>query len=550
MPERLRVTPLGGLGEIGLNCLMLEAGGERLLIDAGMMLPWGNGYGIDVVIPDFAPACRGPEELVGLVLTHGHEDHIGAAPYLLLRRDLPVYGPPLALALLRERLEEFELVRPPRLIPLAAGEPVSLGPFDIEGIDVRHSIPDSLGLAVETPAGLVVHSGDFKLDDSDVGGPPTDLARFAEIGRRGVLALFSDSTNATHPGRSGSEAEAARVIEGLVSAAPGRVFVAAFASHLYRLRMLTRLAAKYGRRVVFSGRSLQTNVRVARELTGWGLGRDVEVSEAEAADLDPDQVLVITTGSQGEPLSALFRMAVGQHKYFKARPGDLVILSARRIPGHERTVDLMINRLLRRGADVIYGPGSGVHVSGHAAAEELTTLIEAVRPRSFVPIHGEYRHLLAHARLAEKAGLTRDRVVLAENGQVIEFRDGRAGLFETVPAGRTLVDGKGVGDIEGPVMRSRRRMGAGGVVVVVALVDDAARQILMGPQLVNLGFVGAEAENGLWEETRALVTGIIEEAGADLAWDEVGDLIRRQVGRFFTQAIDRRPVIETVLIPI
>ncbi|MBU0514816.1 MAG: ribonuclease J, partial [Proteobacteria bacterium] len=326
MPERLRVTPLGGSGEIGLNCLMFEADGQTLLVDAGMMLPWGNGYGIDVVIPDFEPACRGPGELRALVLTHGHEDHIGAAPYLLRRRNVPVYGPPLALALLRERLDEFELNHTPRLVPLVAGDLVSIGPFQIEGIAVRHSIPDSLGLAVNTPAGRVVLSGDFKLDDSDVGGPPTDLARFAEIGRQGVLALFSDSTNASHPGRSGSEAEAARVIEDLVSAAGGRVFVAVFASHLYRLRMLTRLAARHGRRVVFSGRSLQTNVRVARELTGWGLGREVEVGEAEAAELDPNQVLVITTGSQGEPLSALFRMAVGQHKYFSARPGDLVIL--------------------------------------------------------------------------------------------------------------------------------------------------------------------------------------------------------------------------------
>jgi len=546
------LIPLGGLGEIGLNTLLVSSGGKGLLIDCGLMFPEEEHLGVDVVIPDFTHLAESGDELLGVVLTHGHEDHIGALPYFLDRFDVPIYGTPLTLALVKEKLQEFDLERQARLVPVRDGGTVALGPFAVEAIPVAHSIPGGVGLAIDTPAGLVVHSGDFKLDPAPVDGRGTDLARFTALGDRGVLALLADSTNAENEGTTASESSLAPAFRDIVGGAPGRVIVATFASHIHRIQQVVDVAREEKRRVHLAGRSMVSVVGIASQIGALRLPSSLLADTAELRSLPPEKVLILTTGSQGEPLAALSRIAVNDHKQITIRPGDRVVISARVIPGHEKAIARTINHLFQRGAEVFYGRDAGIHVSGHGSREELRALIRAVRPRHFVPVHGEYRHLARHARLAVDSGVERERVLLAENGDRIRFREGAGSRAGKVTAGRVLVDGKAHGDIHDAVLKDRRRLAQDGIILVIIGVNRQTGEVVSGPDIVTRGVAFAGEEEALVAEARQVVAAVLAETGAEVLteWGEVQIKVRKALRKFVDRRLERRPLILPTVIEI
>jgi ribonuclease J len=546
------LIPLGGLGEIGLNSLLLSSGGRSLLVDCGLMFPEEEHLGVDVVIPDFAHLAESGDELLGVVLTHGHEDHIGALPYFLDRFDVPVHGTPLTLELVREKLREFDLEGRARLLPLRDGETVALGPFAIEAVPVAHSIPAGVGLAIDTPAGLVVHSGDFKLDPSPIDGRRTDLARFAALGDRGVLALLADSTNAEREGTTASESSVGPALREIVAGAPGRVIVATFASHIHRIQQVVDVARETGRRVHLSGRSMVAVAGLASQVGALRLPAAMLADAGELRSLPPEKVLILTTGSQGEPLAALSRIAVNDHKQITVLPGDRVLISARVIPGHEKAIARTINHLFQRGAEVFHGREAGIHVSGHGSRDELRELIRAVRPRHFLPIHGEYRHLARHARLAVECGVDPERVFIAENGSRIRFADGVGAPAGRVTAGRVLVDGKAHGDIHDAVLKDRRRLAQDGILLVIIGVNRQTGEVVAGPDIVTRGVTFAAEEEGLLVEAREIVAAVLAEAGAEVLteWAEVQIKVRKALRKFVDKRLERRPLILPTVIEI
>ena len=546
------LIPLGGLGEIGLNTLLVSSGGRSLLVDCGLMFPEEEHLGVDVVIPDFAHLAESGDELLGVVLTHGHEDHIGALPYFLDRFDVPVHGTPLTLELVREKLREFDLEGRARLVPLRDGGTVALGPFAIEAVPVAHSIPAGVGLAIETPAGLVVHSGDFKLDPSPIDGRRTDLGRFAALGDRGVLALLADSTNAEHEGTTASESAVGPAIREIVSGAPGRVIVATFASHIHRIQQVVDVARETGRRMHLSGRSMVAVAGLASQAGALRLPAAMLADAGELRTLPPEKVLILTTGSQGEPLAALSRIAVNDHKQITVLPGDRVLISARVIPGHEKAIARTINHLFQRGAEVFHGREAGIHVSGHGSRDELRELIRTVRPRHFLPIHGEYRHLARHARLAVECGVAPERVFIAENGSRIRFADGTGAPAGRVTAGRVLVDGKAHGDIHDAVLKDRRRLAQDGILLVIIGVNRQTGEVVAGPDIVSRGVTFAAEEEGLLVEAREIVAAVLAEAGAEVLtdWAEVQIKVRKALRKFVDKRLERRPLILPTVIEI
>jgi len=548
----LDLIPLGGLGEIGLNTLLVSSGGRSLLVDCGLMFPEEEHLGVDVVIPDFAHLAESGDELLGVVLTHGHEDHIGALPYFLDRFDVPVHGTPLTLELVREKLREFDLEGRARLVPLRDGGTVALGPFAIEAVPVAHSIPAGVGLAIETPAGLVVHSGDFKLDPSPIDGRRTDLGRFAALGDRGVLALLADSTNAEHEGTTASESSVGPAIREIVSGAPGRVIVATFASHIHRIQQVVDVARETGRRMHLSGRSMVAVAGLASQAGALRLPAAMLADAGELRTLPPEKVLILTTGSQGEPLAALSRIAVNDHKQITVLPGDRVLISARVIPGHEKAIARTINHLFQRGAEVFHGREAGIHVSGHGSRDELRELIRTVRPRHFLPIHGEYRHLARHARLAVECGVAPERVFIAENGSRIRFADGAGAPAGRVTAGRVLVDGKAHGDIHDAVLKDRRRLAQDGILLVIIGVNRQTGEVVAGPDIVSRGVTFAAEEEGLLVEAREIVAAVLAEAGAEVLtdWAEVQIKVRKALRKFVDKRLERRPLILPTVIEI
>jgi ribonuclease J len=546
------LIPLGGLGEIGLNCLQITSGGSAVLVDCGLMFPEEEHLGVDVVIPDFTHLAECGDRLLGVVLTHGHEDHIGALPYFLDRFDVPIHGTPLTLALVREKLREFDLDARARLVPVGDGERIELGPFAVETVPVAHSIPGGVGLAIDTPAGLIVHSGDFKLDPAPVDGRATDLARFTALGDRGVLALLADSTNAEHEGTTASETSLAPAFREIVAGAPGRVIVATFASHIHRIQQFVDVARETKRRVHLAGRSMVSVVGLASQLGALRLPSSMLVDAGELRSLPPEKVLILTTGSQGEPLAALSRIAVNDHKQIAIRAGDRVVISARVIPGHEKAIARTINHLFQRGAEVFYGRDAGIHVSGHGSRDELRALIRAVRPRHFVPVHGEYRHLARHARLAAETGVDAARVIVAENGDRIRFADGAGAIAGKVAAGRVLVDGKAHGDIHDAVLKDRRRLAQDGIVVVIIGVNRQTGEVVSGPDIVTRGVVFAGEGDGLLDEARAVVATVLDEAGAEVLteWGEVQIKVRKALRKFVDKRLERRPLILPTVIEV
>jgi ribonuclease J len=547
----VRLIPLGGLGEIGLNMMLIESGEDLLAIDCGLMFPDDELPGIDHVIPDFSYALAKREAFRGVVLTHGHEDHIGALPYLLREMPLPVYGTPLTLALVTERLREHGLAETADLRVIRPRERFETGPFGVEPIRVKHSIVDGIGLAIDTPAGTIVHTGDFKLDPSPLDGEPPDYRRFAELGEQGVLVLCSDSTNVDRPGHTRSEMDVGQALGGRFDAARGRIIIATFASHIHRIQHVLTLAARTGRRVALLGMSMQRNVTIASDLGYLRVPENVLVELEQLAELPPERQVILSTGSQGEPHSALSLMAAEEHKYVRIERGDLVIISARVIPGNERTIGRVVNSLYRLGAEVLYEDNAFVHVSGHASQEDLKMMFNLTRPRYFIPVHGEYRHLLSHARLAESVGIAHDRVFLIEDGTGVEASKTAARAVGPFPAGRVLVDGKSVGDIGAVVLRDRQLLAEDGL-IAVSLAVSRDGTVLTGPEIASRGFVYVKENELLLEELKKAVLAALAERDPGVPYDReiVGATVRLAVRQFVNQRFRRRPVVLPIILEV
>ncbi len=537
----LRVIPLGGLGEIGLNLLVLECADTAIAVDCGVMFPDEQMLGVDVAIPDVSYLRALGPRFRAIFLTHGHEDHIGALPHVLPELPVPVYGTPLTLGFVRERLRESGLGA--ALAPYGP-EPCHVGPFVVEPFAVTHSIPDSVGLAIRTPVGTVVHTGDFKLDQTPLDGRLPDLGRLAELGAAGVLLLLSDSTNAEHPGFTPSERTVGVQFERIFREAAGRVLVTTFSSHIHRMQQVIDLAARFGRRVALIGRSLVAHAGVARDLGLLRIPEGTLVDPGVARALPPREIAYLTAGSQAEAASALVRIAMDAHKQVALEPGDTVVLSSRIIPGNERAIASLVNHLYRRGAVVYYDRIAPVHVSGHAAQEELKLVLNLVRPRHFVPVHGEYRHLVRHLRLATEVGVPPERCHLLEDGDVLELDAAGARRAERVTAGRVFVDGKGIGDVEDVVLRDRRHLSEDGFVLAVLAIAQQSGEIVAGPDLVSRGVVAEEASAEVLDGARDAVLSALAAVNPESRTDpaEVKDEVRRALKRYFKR-LARRPVI-------
>jgi ribonuclease J len=537
----LRVIPLGGLGEIGLNLLVLECADAAIAVDCGVMFPDEQMLGVDVAIPDVSYLRALGPRFRAMFLTHGHEDHIGALPHVLRELPVPVYGTPLTLGFVRERLRESGLAA--ALAPYGP-EPCHVGPFVVEPFAVTHSIPDSVGLAIRTPVGTVVHTGDFKLDQTPLDGRLPDLGRLAELGAAGVLLLLSDSTNAEHPGFTPSERTVGVYFERIFREATGRVLVTTFSSHIHRMQQVIDLAVRFGRRVALVGRSLVAHAGVARDLGLLRVPDGTLVDPGVARALPPQEIAYLTAGSQAEAASALVRIAMDAHKQVALDPGDTVVLSSRIIPGNERAIASLVNHLYRRGAVVYYDRIAPVHVSGHAAQEELKLVLNLVRPRHFVPVHGEYRHLVRHLRLAAEVGIPAERCHLLEDGDVLELDASGARRGERVTAGRVFVDGKGIGDVEDVVLRDRRHLSEDGFVLAVLAVAQQSGEIVAGPDLVSRGVVAEKASAEVLDGARDAVLSALASVNPESRTDpaEVKDEVRRALKRYFKR-LARRPVI-------
>ncbi|OLE37155.1 MAG: hypothetical protein AUG48_05210 [Actinobacteria bacterium 13_1_20CM_3_68_9] len=545
-----RLVFLGGVGEIGRNMAALELDGRILLIDVGLSFPHAEMPGIDLVLPDFEYVRERLDRLQAAVLTHGHEDHIGALPYLLREAALPVYGTSLTLALLEGKLEEHGVRERADFRTVAPGDEVREGPFAMRFLRVTHSIPDGVAVAIDTPFGTVLHSGDFKLDQTPLDGRPTDLQAFAEEARRGVHVFLSDSTNAEEIGFIPSERTVGPVLRDLVARAPRLVVVACFASHIHRIRQAVEAARANGRVVAFLGRSMLQSVAAAERLGHLTFADGDVISIEDLEDFDRSKVVVISTGSQGEPLSALSLMAAGDHKWVKLDPGDAVVLSSSMIPGNEPAIHRVVDGLYRTGADVFNVPVVPVHVSGHAAADELKFMLNLVRPRWFIPVHGEVRHLSHHARLAREVGIPPERILIVEDGDVVEIGE-TVRVVDRVQAGMTLVDGIGIGDVGEVVLRDRRRLAADGILVVVVAVDSHRGELVGGPDLVNRGVVDDPGGDILEEARNLVMLSLKDSAEAGVADPTVlQQNIRRTLRKYFWNATQRKPAVVPVILEV
>jgi len=548
----VRLIPLGGLGEIGLNMMLVESGEDIVAVDCGLLFPDDEMPGVDYVIPDFSYLQQRREAFRAVVLTHGHEDHIGALSYLLRDFPVPVYGTPLTLAIARHRLAEHGVLETADLRSYQPGEEIRIGGFTIVPIRVTHSIADGIGLAIETPVGTVIHTGDFKLDPRPVDAQQPDYSKFKALGEKGVLALCSDSTNVGRPGRTGSETEVGAALAGRFAEAPGRIIVATFASHIHRIQQVLDLAAKCHRQVALLGKSMVANVAVASELGYLKVPEGLIISLEDLAGLSPARQVILSTGSQGETNSAIALIAAGEHKYVQAGPGDLVIFSSRVIPGNERVIGRAINALLRLGAEVLWEDVAFVHVSGHASQEDLKDMMALTRPRYFVPVHGEYRHLLQHARLAESAGIPRDRIFLIEDGLGLELTKSGARVLSGYPAGRVLVDGKVIGDVGAVVLRDRQLLAESGMLVVALTIDKSTGAVVAGPEIASRGFVYMKEADELMEEVKAAVRDAFAAREELEVVDKelIGAMVRSAVRRFINQRFQRKPVVLPVILEI
>jgi ribonuclease J len=541
----LRIVPLGGIGEIGLNCTVIECADRAIVIDCGVMFPDPGMCGVDLVIPELEYVRQLGDRLVAVVVTHGHEDHIGGLPYFLRDVNVPVFAPPMAADLIAARASEHGLGSSLDLRTFRPRERLPLGPFEVDPIHVTHSIVDSVALAVTTPSGVIIHSGDFKIDQTPIDGDPSDIQALADYGARGVLLLLSDSTNAEQRGTTGSERSVYSGLEQVFLDSPARIFFSTFSSHVHRVQQVLDLSRQTKRKVVVVGRSLLNSMKIA---TALGHLRAPPSLFAELSDLDTlaaKEVTVLSAGSQGEPLSALTRIAMNDHAHVKMEQDDSVILSSRIIPGNARMIGNMINHMYRRGARVFHAPNSFVHVSGHGSQDELALMLNLTRPRYFVPIHGEYRHLTHHLRLALSVGLAADATFLLENGKVLEIDALGARRVETVTAGRVFVDGKGIGDIDDIVLRDRRHLSRDGFLIVVLAFDQQSGELVAGPDFVSRGVFEEGEASRYYGDAREVVVSTLREIAAESRTDslEVKEEVRRELRRYLRKKLDRSPVV-------
>ena len=542
--SRLRLVALGGLGEIGRNLLAIECGDDIVVVDSGLMFPETEMLGVDLVIPDVGWLVERRAKVRGIVLTHGHEDHIGALPYILPRLDVPVFGTALTLGILRNKLREHRLLTSTRLTTVTPGDTVQLGGIAVEWIHTTHSVPDSCALALHTPLGVIIHTGDFKVDQSPVHGEPPDLARLARLGDAGVLLLLSDSTNADVEGMTPSERSVAPALASLISGAAGRVLVATFASNISRLQQVVQAAENADRHCLFIGRSMLNNIKVAQELGFLEVGRGTVVSPKQADRLPDAELCILCTGSQGEPLSALSRIAGGEHPLVSLHPGDTVVLSANPIPGNEEAVHLTVNNLDRLGAHTYRGSARGLHASGHAAREELRLMLTLCRPRYFMPVHGEYRHLAAHRELAIASGVLPENVAAVDNGKVVEIAgEGLHVLDRRVPAGYVYVDGLSLEDATDVVFRDRRQLAEDGLIIVHLAVERSTGAIVAGPELIARGFIEDADSAALFDEAQIRVREILEHLAPDAGWAVWKGAVHETLSRFLFKRTNRRPLI-------
>ncbi len=550
--HKLKVIPLGGLQEIGKNITAFEYGDEIVVVDCGLAFPEDDMLGIDLVIPDISYLTKNKEKVKGVILTHGHEDHIGGMPYFLKEINVPVYGTRLTLGLLKLKLEEHGILSVTDMNDVEPGETIQIGSFKIEFIRTNHSIADSVALAIHTPIGIIVHTSDFKIDYTPIEGKAIDLARFSDLGKKGVLLLLSDSTNAERPGYTMSERTVGETFDEIFIDAKSRVIVASFASNIHRIQQVINAAKKFNRKVAVVGRSMVNVVSVATEL-GY-----LNMPEGTMIDIDlidkypPDKIVIITTGSQGEPMSALSRMAVNEHKKVEIEPGDLIIISASPIPGNEKPIFRVINELFKKGADVIYESLADVHVSGHACQEELKLIHNLIKPKFFMPVHGEYRHLKRHANLANKMGMPSKNIFMLEIGRVLELTSNSAKINGSVSSGRILVDGLGVGDVGSIVLRDRKLLSQDGLIVVVITTEKESGQVVAGPDIISRGFVYVRESEDLMDNAREIIkkTLVKLEGKKGNDWSAKKGLIKDDLRQYLYERTKRKPMILPIIMEI
>ena len=555
-PDTLEIVPLGGLGEFGMNMMALSWGDTTILVDAGVMFPDPDQLGVDLIIPDMSFVEDRRNEVKALVLTHGHEDHIGAVPHLMPLFDGPVYGTPMTLALLEPKFEEHQIEAADRLKTVNAGQTVTVGPFTIEFIRVTHSMPDCVALAITTPVGVIVHTGDFKIDQTPIDGEHFNLHRFAELGRQGVLALFSDSTNIDRKGFTGPEVEVIDAFEELFTSTDGKLLVALFSSSIFRMQLLVDLASQFDRKVAFVGRSIVKNAEIAQRLGFLRVPSGVQIRDSDVPNHPSQEVLCLTTGSQGEPQAALSRIAIDDHRFVRLSEDDVVVLSARAIPGNEKAIARTMSHVARRGADTITDSMKHVHVSGHGSAEELKLVLSLIRPRYFVPVHGEYRQLSQHANAARRVMAGREpklQVLLAQDGDIIQFDARGARIADKAPTGRVLIDVTRIGEVGDEVLRDRRHLAADGIVIAVVAIGRQNGRLVGEPELVARGFVfGEEAEASMFKDAAGVISECIESSQLEERTDQglMTEKLRVELRRYFKKRTGRRPLVLPVLMEI
>ncbi len=550
--QELKIIPLGGLNEIGLNCTVFEYGDQAIIVDAGLMFPEENMLGVDIVIPDFSYILENKDKFKGIVVTHAHEDHVGAIPYLLKDVNLPVYATRLTLGLLRKKIEEFKLPNV-EYHEIAAKRVFSIGPFTIEPVSVTHSVVDCVALAIRTPVGVIIHTGDFKIDYTPVDGKPFDMASFCRYGQEGVLLLLSDSTNATVPGFTPSERVLEGVFQRIFSEAKGRILAVTFASNVHRVQQIVNTAREFRRNVCLTGKSVVQNVLIAKELGYFKASEEIMVKEEDIDIYPDDRLVIVTTGSQGEPLSGLSRIALGEHKKINVKPTDTIVISASAIPGNQRAINRIVNMLMRRGAEVLYEENSDVHVSGHASQEELKFILMTCKPRYFVPIHGDYIRRFNHARIAREMGIPPSSIFLLDNGDILHLSKEKIYASGSVTAGRMFVDGREVGEMGDVVLRDRMRLSSDGICTVFVVMDKTTGDLISGPDVIMKGVTYESMSQQLMDETGSMVRNlIVNQTGVDMRTNqfELKKKIRRAVSRFLYKKLMRNPIVLPVVMEV
>lgn len=552
LQKKIKIIPLGGLGEIGKNMTAFEYKDEIIVIDCGLAFPDEDLYGIDMVIPDITYLVKNKSKVKGILITHGHEDHIGALPYILKQINVPVYGTKLTLGLIETKLEDHEMLKDCNLTEVKPTEIIEFENFKAEFIRNNHSIADSCSIALHTPMGIIVHTGDFKIDFTPIDNEVIDLQRLAQLGKQGVLLLMADSTNALHKGYTMSEKTVGETLENLFGKASGRIIVSTFASNVHRLQQISNCALKYNRKIAFSGRSMEKISEVARRLGYLHIPEDMIISLEEINNYPNDRITIVTTGSQGESMAALTRIASSTHRYVQIEKGDMVIISASPIPGNEKAVSNVINDLTEKGANVIYKSIEEIHVSGHACEQELRLMQALLKPKFFIPVHGEFKHLMTHGRIAESMGVDKDNIFMLEVGDIFELTRKSGVVTGKVPSGRVLIDGMGIGDVGNMVLRDRKNLAEHGMITVVVAIDRRGKSIVCGPDIISRGFVYVRDSEVLMKDIKDIVRESVYNCLQNniTQWAEIKNSIRREVDTFIYKKMKKKPMILPVIVEL